>query len=63
MASADAVFEFQRLHGMGEALYEQMRENSKQCRIYARSNSLLAYLVCAAFWKTVSPWTKLWTRK
>lgn len=49
MASADAVFEFQRLHGMGEALYEQMRRsNSKQCRIYApvgAHRDLLAYLV------------------
>lgn len=45
-------FEFQRLHGMGEALYEQVvgkpEFNSRQCRIYAPVGGykhLLAYLV------------------
>ncbi len=47
MAGEDPQFEFQRLHGMGQALYDQMI--SKQpCRIYAPVGShqdLLAYLV------------------
>lgn len=42
-------FEFQRLHGMGESLYEILREQHKQsCRIYAPvgiHKDLLAYLV------------------
>ncbi|WP_102958804.1 bifunctional proline dehydrogenase/L-glutamate gamma-semialdehyde dehydrogenase PutA [Mangrovicella endophytica] len=44
-------FEFQRLHGMGEALYEAVRESTKgavACRIYAPVGGyrdLLAYLV------------------
>jgi len=44
-------FEFQRLHGMGEALYEQVVGSSKlnrPCRVYAPVGShedLLAYLV------------------
>ncbi len=45
-------FEFQRLHGMGENLYEQVIESSqygkRQCRIYAPVGGykhLLAYLV------------------
>ncbi|MGY8985266.1 MAG: bifunctional proline dehydrogenase/L-glutamate gamma-semialdehyde dehydrogenase PutA, partial [Sphingomonadales bacterium] len=42
-------FEFQRLHGMGESLYEViMRENNLRCRIYAPvgvHRDLLAYLV------------------
>jgi RHH-type proline utilization regulon transcriptional repressor/proline dehydrogenase/delta 1-pyrroline-5-carboxylate dehydrogenase len=43
-------FEFQRLHGMGEALYAQMREDRSElaCRTYAPVGShrdLLAYLV------------------
>ena len=43
-------FEFQRLHGMGEALYEQIVEGKARipCRIYAPVGShedLLAYLV------------------
>ena len=42
-------FEFQRLHGMGEALYEQVTANEGiPCRIYAPVGShedLLAYLV------------------
>ncbi len=44
-------FEFQRLHGMGEALYEEIVETKKQsaaCRIYAPvgpHEDLLAYLV------------------
>ncbi|MCW4113756.1 bifunctional proline dehydrogenase/L-glutamate gamma-semialdehyde dehydrogenase PutA [Aurantimonas sp. MSK8Z-1] len=44
-------FEFQRLHGMGEALYEAVRESIKgevACRIYAPVGGyrdLLAYLV------------------
>ena len=44
-------FEFQRLHGMGQALYEQVVGATKMnqpCRIYAPVGShedLLAYLV------------------
>ena len=42
-------FEFQRLHGMGEALHEQVRAaHGTRCRIYApvgRHRELLAYLV------------------
>ena len=42
-------FEFQRLHGMGEALYEMVRiESGRRCRIYAPvgvHRDLLAYLV------------------
>jgi RHH-type proline utilization regulon transcriptional repressor/proline dehydrogenase/delta 1-pyrroline-5-carboxylate dehydrogenase len=42
-------FEFQRLHGMGEALHEMVRrEHGTACRIYApvgRHRDLLAYLV------------------
>ncbi|WP_188054424.1 bifunctional proline dehydrogenase/L-glutamate gamma-semialdehyde dehydrogenase PutA [Sphingosinithalassobacter sp. CS137] len=42
-------FEFQRLHGMGEGLYERLvREHGYQCRIYAPvggHKDLLAYLV------------------
>ena len=51
MAGNDRSFEFQRLHGMGQALYEQVVGASKMnqpCRIYAPVGShedLLAYLV------------------
>ncbi len=42
-------FEFQRLHGMGDGLYERLvRENGYNCRIYAPvggHRDLLAYLV------------------
>ena len=42
-------FEFQRLHGMGEALHEQvLQEHGVACRIYApvgQHSDLLAYLV------------------
>lgn len=41
-------FEFQRLHGMGEALYDQIVSQNIPCRIYApvgRHEDLLAYLV------------------
>ncbi|WP_439649523.1 L-glutamate gamma-semialdehyde dehydrogenase [Hephaestia mangrovi] len=42
-------FEFQRLHGMGEGLYERLvRENGYRCRVYAPvggHKDLLAYLV------------------
>ena len=42
-------FEFQRLHGMGDGLYERLvRENGYHCRIYAPvggHRDLLAYLV------------------
>ncbi|MDE0879213.1 MAG: proline dehydrogenase family protein, partial [Sphingomonas bacterium] len=42
-------FEFQRLHGMGEGLYERLvRDNGYHCRIYAPvggHRDLLAYLV------------------
>jgi RHH-type proline utilization regulon transcriptional repressor/proline dehydrogenase/delta 1-pyrroline-5-carboxylate dehydrogenase len=51
MAGDDRRFEFQRLHGMGQALYEQVvgKDRMNQpCRIYAPVGShedLLAYLV------------------
>ncbi|GMU47529.1 MAG: hypothetical protein AMXMBFR26_23110 [Porticoccaceae bacterium] len=50
MAPVGAVFECQRLHGMGEALYERVRAERPElaCRIYAPVGShdrLLAYLV------------------
>ncbi|MEP2783368.1 MAG: bifunctional proline dehydrogenase/L-glutamate gamma-semialdehyde dehydrogenase PutA [Pseudoruegeria sp.] len=49
IAPNDAVYEFQRLHGMGEALYSIVRKNSDaRCRIYApvgAHRDLLAYLV------------------
>ena len=42
-------FEFQRLHGMGDSLFDQiLREDGIQCRIYApvgKHQDLLAYLV------------------
>ncbi len=41
-------YEFQRLHGMGEALYEAITAGGHPCRIYApvgRHRDLLAYLV------------------
>lgn len=42
-------YEFQRLHGMGESLYDQVVDNEKvQCRVYApvgEHEELLAYLV------------------
>jgi RHH-type transcriptional regulator, proline utilization regulon repressor / proline dehydrogenase / delta 1-pyrroline-5-carboxylate dehydrogenase len=47
--AGDKSFEFQRLHGMGEALYAQVHEREGfDCRIYAPVGShkeLLAYLV------------------
>lgn len=46
---AGVEFELQRLHGMGEALHQQiMKTNSTRCRIYApvgTHKDLLAYLV------------------
>ena len=51
MAGASGGYEFQRLHGMGQALYEQVVGATKMslpCRIYAPVGShedLLAYLV------------------
>ncbi|MCB1417459.1 MAG: bifunctional proline dehydrogenase/L-glutamate gamma-semialdehyde dehydrogenase PutA [Notoacmeibacter sp.] len=49
MAPDRDCFEFQRLHGMGEALHEAVRvEESTRCRIYApvgQHSDLLAYLV------------------
>jgi RHH-type proline utilization regulon transcriptional repressor/proline dehydrogenase/delta 1-pyrroline-5-carboxylate dehydrogenase len=50
LAGESAGFEFQRLHGMGEALYAALREQmpSVPCRIYAPvggHRDLLAYLV------------------
>jgi RHH-type transcriptional regulator, proline utilization regulon repressor / proline dehydrogenase / delta 1-pyrroline-5-carboxylate dehydrogenase len=51
MAGDDRRFEFQRLHGMGQALYEEVVGKDKMnqpCRIYAPVGShedLLAYLV------------------
>lgn len=48
-AGNDSPFEFQRLHGMGEAMHRLiMQRNQTQCRIYAPVGShrdLLAYLV------------------
>ena len=47
MAGEDKQFEFQRLHGMGQALYDQIIAK-QHCRIYAPVGShqdLLAYLV------------------
>lgn len=45
----DQPYEFQRLHGMGEALYNIiLRDNASRCRIYApvgAHRDLLAYLV------------------
>ena len=49
MAGDRADFEFQRLHGMGDALHEAVREaHGTRCRIYApvgAHHDLLAYLV------------------
>ncbi|MBK1623278.1 bifunctional proline dehydrogenase/L-glutamate gamma-semialdehyde dehydrogenase PutA [Afifella marina] len=49
IAPPEARFEFQRLHGMGEALHERLRkETGRPCRIYAPvgiHKDLLAYLV------------------
>ena len=51
VTGADADFEFQRLHGMGEELYDDIVEGSefaRACRIYAPvggHEDLLAYLV------------------
>jgi RHH-type transcriptional regulator, proline utilization regulon repressor / proline dehydrogenase / delta 1-pyrroline-5-carboxylate dehydrogenase len=50
LAEGEGGFEFQRLHGMGEALYAQQRQDSPglACRTYAPVGShrdLLAYLV------------------
>jgi RHH-type proline utilization regulon transcriptional repressor/proline dehydrogenase/delta 1-pyrroline-5-carboxylate dehydrogenase len=50
LAGEDSGFEFQRLHGMGEALYERLSEDRPRlaCRTYAPVGShrdLLAYLV------------------
>ena len=49
MAGDRESFEFQRLHGMGEALHETVRETEgTRCRIYApvgAHSDLLAYLV------------------
>jgi len=49
MADDPQAFEFQRLHGMGEALHEQVRRGDRtRCRIYApvgAHRDLLAYLV------------------
>jgi len=50
MANGDTEgFEFQRLHGMGESLFDQVvRQDKIQCRVYApvgQHEDLLAYLV------------------
>ncbi|MEM6495900.1 MAG: bifunctional proline dehydrogenase/L-glutamate gamma-semialdehyde dehydrogenase PutA [Pseudomonadota bacterium] len=51
IAGRDADFEFQRLHGMGDALYDQVMADDavkQPCRIYApvgEHEDLLAYLV------------------
>ncbi len=49
MADRETAFEFQRLHGMGEALHRAiLKETGRACRIYApvgRHRDLLAYLV------------------
>jgi RHH-type proline utilization regulon transcriptional repressor/proline dehydrogenase/delta 1-pyrroline-5-carboxylate dehydrogenase len=47
-AAAATPFEFQRLHGMGEDLYEQVVGEGRRCRVYAPVGShedLLPYLV------------------
>ncbi len=47
--AADAPFEMQRLHGMGEAIYREVLQNPQvACRVYApvgEHRDLLAYLV------------------
>ena len=51
LAGADSDFEFQRLHGMGEALYDALAADSQSavpCRVYApvgAHKDLLPYLV------------------
>jgi len=51
VAGADGDFEFQRLHGMGEALYDRVRDPAqfgRPCRVYAPvggHEELLPYLV------------------
>lgn len=49
MAKDKSAFEFQRLHGMGEALHDiVLKQNATRCRIYApvgAHRDLLAYLV------------------
>ncbi len=49
MAGDPTSFEFQRLHGMGDALHEEVRQaDGSRCRIYApvgAHEDLLAYLV------------------
>lgn len=49
IAENNSGFEFQRLHGMGESLYDQVVTNKKiPCRVYApvgKHSDLLAYLV------------------
>jgi len=49
MANDPALYEFQRLHGMGEALHSMvLRDQGTRCRIYApvgAHRDLLAYLV------------------
>ncbi|MGI9436986.1 MAG: bifunctional proline dehydrogenase/L-glutamate gamma-semialdehyde dehydrogenase PutA [Geminicoccaceae bacterium] len=49
MSERNDAFEFQRLHGMGEALHDKvLRQNETRCRIYApvgAHRDLLAYLV------------------
>ena len=49
LARGEDNFEFQRLHGMGESLYEfVVRDEKARCRIYApvgKHQDLLAYLV------------------
>ena len=49
LAAPDALYEFQRLHGMGESLYDAIMEGEEiRCRIYApvgAHRELLAYLV------------------
>ncbi|WP_440874731.1 bifunctional proline dehydrogenase/L-glutamate gamma-semialdehyde dehydrogenase PutA [Thalassotalea sp. PLHSN55] len=49
MADTTTGFEFQRLHGMGESLYDQVVTGKKvPCRVYApvgKHSDLLAYLV------------------
>ncbi|MGB1580236.1 MAG: proline dehydrogenase family protein, partial [Nevskiales bacterium] len=48
LAPADAAYEFQRLHGMAETLYDPLVAEGLACRVYAPVGShkhLLAYLV------------------
>ncbi|MBL4781830.1 MAG: bifunctional proline dehydrogenase/L-glutamate gamma-semialdehyde dehydrogenase PutA [Porticoccaceae bacterium] len=47
-AESSPGYEFQRLHGMGEALFETLHDRGQRCRVYApvgKQSDLLSYLV------------------